>query len=917
VKNKMRTHIYRILAVLIVIAVIAAAAIGYLTTTFKPQTPPLTPTITPSPTSTLSPITSSSPPTTSTHIPETVPTTTTPIYTPMLIPIPSVSVEKPMPKEFRVWVWILNSSSYRVRNMLLNNSLIVDVASPLWYASTNGSDILVLKESGAEDLGFIEFVRDLGIQLIPSIQLRGEPLTYDSIRSLSESLVSIAKRYRYKGYNIVLESISEFRNLTNVLVLLNITARRLHEEGLLLAITVPILKSPAEEMSLFEFVANSYIDYLIIMPFHVNPMPKPIAPIRWVEECLSTAVKYVPREKLVLGVPNYGIACGYTGDCRLIYYTEFEEIANRSSSSGLDEENQELAAYYESGFARYVDGARAYLRAELAFRYGLAGIAVWVLDYSEHSLYKMLRDSRLIRVLLEESPDYPLAEWIPAYEGNFRAGNRTNIRWVVVHVIQGTATSAINWFRDPRAKVSAHYIVDFGGKVYQLVREKDVAWHAGNRYYNEYSIGIEHEGFVEVKLFTESQYLMSARLTAYILLKYGLEPVHPMGIAPPDPLSSSGVIGHDQVPDPYNPAVGGGASHHTDPGSNWDWEKYMNYVKTYYTALRNRYADNAEIFVWFGVYHDRWSSDHETWLRQIDEAFKVLRDAGVTAVFFLAKDPWGYVYYNSSYAPLNPKYSWDPLRDIIEVAKKYGIKVYVYINALSEGETEPNTYLRNNPGLALRDDKGVMLGWVDPWCDSYVDRLSNIVREIVAKYPEIKGVQLDRIRAPQTNVFGECSAKKFRELYGIEPQQDVSKYQEFLAQGITEIVRRIGSLVKELNPELEFSAAVFPSPEAKKQVLQDWPTWVRDGLVDYVVTMTYTRNFDTFKSYVEAQLDAVKDPSKLVVGVGAWQLDKAQFAVQLSYLLELKGFRRICIFNLNALVDQGLAEVIKALKQKP
>ena len=104
----------------------------------------------------------------------------------------------------------------------------------------------------------------------------------------------------------------------------------------------------------------------------------------------------------------------------------------------------------------------------------------------------------------------------------------------------------------------------------QLVREKDIAWHAGNWLYNQTSIGIEHEGFVsDSSWFTKAMYRSSAQLAAYLCNKYGI------------PKDRSHVIGHNEVPDPYNPGQYGGAGHHTDPGGYWDWTRYMGYVEYY------------------------------------------------------------------------------------------------------------------------------------------------------------------------------------------------------------------------------------------------------------------------------------------------------------------------------------------------
>jgi len=188
-----------------------------------------------------------------------------------------------------------------------------------------------------------------------------------------------------------------------------------------------------------------------------------------------------------------------------------------------------------------------------------------------------------------QAPDYPEAVWKPALDSNFsgsdREANGLKIRWVIIHVIEGSAQAAINWFKDPRAGASSHYIVDYDGTVYQMVKEKDIAWHAGNWAYNEHSIGIEHAGYAEQKMFTEEEYRASAKLVAHLLKKYNVSLQHLEGLAPADPSRGSGIIGHNQVPDPADPSVGGGKSHHYDPGENWDWKHYMELVKQYYESL--------------------------------------------------------------------------------------------------------------------------------------------------------------------------------------------------------------------------------------------------------------------------------------------------------------------------------------------
>ena len=73
------------------------------------------------------------------------------------------------------------------------------------------------------------------------------------------------------------------------------------------------------------------------------------------------------------------------------------------------------------------------------------------------------------------------------------------ITMLVVHATAGSARSALAWLTNPLSRVSAHYLIDKTGHVYQLVPDDRAAWHAGRASWrgetaiNEISIGIELE----------------------------------------------------------------------------------------------------------------------------------------------------------------------------------------------------------------------------------------------------------------------------------------------------------------------------------------------------------------------------------------------------------------------------------------
>ncbi|GAA1614145.1 MULTISPECIES: N-acetylmuramoyl-L-alanine amidase [Kribbella] len=166
-------------------------------------------------------------------------------------------------------------------------------------------------------------------------------------------------------------------------------------------------------------------------------------------------------------------------------------------------------------------------------------------------------------------------EWLPApYQEFGTAGDYGNhdladrpktgkIDYIVIHDTEGTWQGVLNLVQDP-TYVSWNYTMrSSDGHVWQHVKAKDVAWHAGNWYVNMHSIGIEHEGFAPqgATWFTESLYRNSAKLVRYLAMKNNI------------PLDRAHIIGHDQVPGTVPSTVRG---MHWDPGPYWDWEHYFD-----------------------------------------------------------------------------------------------------------------------------------------------------------------------------------------------------------------------------------------------------------------------------------------------------------------------------------------------------
>ena len=180
--------------------------------------------------------------------------------------------------------------------------------------------------------------------------------------------------------------------------------------------------------------------------------------------------------------------------------------------------------------------------------------------------------------------DYPGAIWDPAGSGDYSTAP-SDPRWIAIHTTEESAQATITEFTTPNLQVSANYLVTLTGVVYQFVRDADIAYDVGNFAYNTDSIGIEDERYGNIDP-TEAEYVANAKLVDWIAKQYNIPLVHyaasgaagtPASVAPADPTQGTGIIGHYQVPDPNNPSLGGGASHHTDP-VDWNWLHYMSLV---------------------------------------------------------------------------------------------------------------------------------------------------------------------------------------------------------------------------------------------------------------------------------------------------------------------------------------------------
>lgn len=99
------------------------------------------------------------------------------------------------------------------------------------------------------------------------------------------------------------------------------------------------------------------------------------------------------------------------------------------------------------------------------------------------------------------------------------------IKYIVRHHNAGILTIDDCWEVWQTREASAHYQVEVGGRIGQLVDDADTAWHAANQLRNQESIGIEHAnngGANEDWPISDATIREGAKLAAALCLYYGL-----------------------------------------------------------------------------------------------------------------------------------------------------------------------------------------------------------------------------------------------------------------------------------------------------------------------------------------------------------------------------------------------------------
>lgn len=283
----------------------------------------------------------------------------------------------------------------------------------------------------------------------------------------------------------------------------------------------------------------------------------------------------------------------------------------------------------------------------------------------------------------------------------------------------------------------------------------------------------------------------------------------------------------------------------------------------------------------------------------------------------------------------------DPLGELLPLAHAAGIEVHAWMNcclvwSAPKPPRDPRHVVRAHPEWIARMAggrpmtalserareklmvEGVFLSPGHPGARTWIAR---IAREIASRYP-VDGIHLDYIRQPSVAIgFDGTTRARFALEHGADPDPAMpsapfhrlpqperaamdSAWSAFQLAQVTAIVREVRDSLAAVRPGIVLSAAVLADTlTATRRNRQDWPEWLRTGLLDRAYAMCYAPRVQTVMDQL-SKMSAQVGTAKLVPGIAVYNTPPATAAAKVKGALAL-GFPAVALYSYDSLWESA------------
>lgn len=309
-----------------------------------------------------------------------------------------------------------------------------------------------------------------------------------------------------------------------------------------------------------------------------------------------------------------------------------------------------------------------------------------------------------------------------------------------------------------------------------------------------------------------------------------------------------------------------------------------------------------------------------------DETCAILARYGINAVFPNVQKP-GAALYQTRVVPMsdNVKALGDSLAAAVAAGRRYAVDVHAWIILWNlEDAPAPLVASLRRAGRLQVSASGAPLDWL---CPSHPENRAyelQAIRDLAARYA-VAGIHLDYVRYKSGDYCfcNGCRARFTRDT-GLKPRRwpaDVRTgpqavaYRDWRRTQITRFVAAVHEAVRQINPAMKVSAAVYPGyPGCRDSIAQDWGEWLRAGLLDFACPMNYSADTAQAVGWYRKQAALPGVRGRLVPGIGVTANESrltAVDAIEQIGALRREGAGGFVLFDLNRTLEKDILPYLR------
>jgi spore germination protein len=317
-------------------------------------------------------------------------------------PKPEVIPDSDNDSGLEVSAWIANWATADGITTFNENKVLTSVSPTWYYLRPDGT--LGLKE-GARSTSLVSTVHNRNATIIPSISNPSASELHNILSStnLKAKLISNitleVEKHEYDGIDIDFEVIDTDDSELFTSFIKDLS-ESLHNKNK--KITIAVLPKTEEFIYTLSEARNAqdwpeiskYVDEFRIMGYdfehNSTSSAGPISSVTWLEEVLTYAVKKVPRNKIVLGLPLYGYHWIKGGKTTSLTWKTEQSLEGQFGEKGvLDSISKEKVLRSGDSEIWYQDSESMRYRIELIKKYKIKGVVFWRLGREDDRIWSL------------------------------------------------------------------------------------------------------------------------------------------------------------------------------------------------------------------------------------------------------------------------------------------------------------------------------------------------------------------------------------------------------------------------------------------------------------------------------------------------------------------------------------------------